>query len=177
MSGKAEGSVLWAEAEEAGAEIDEAGLAGDEVDGVDGVEVGAAAEEDAGLAEDAEVLGGHAGLPADAGGDFLGHERLAHGELAEDAHALRGGEDAGEGGEGDADGGGVLRDFHDGGVLFVAASRIANPGLAVKLPPRTGAGKAGGIRVFHRWGADSMSVNVRLMSRKGRLMFLKGHTT
>jgi hypothetical protein len=35
-----------------------AGHAGDQIDGVEGVEVAAAAEEDAGFAEDAEVLRG-----------------------------------------------------------------------------------------------------------------------
>ena len=45
LSGEAKVSILRAEAEEAGAEIDVAGVGGDEVDGVDGVEVAAAAEE------------------------------------------------------------------------------------------------------------------------------------
>lgn len=101
------------EAEEAGAEIDEVGLAGDDVGGVEGVEVGAAAADDACLAEDAEVLGGHAFALAAAGGEFLGHERLAFGEFAEDADAVCGREDLGEGFERDAgDGGRVLRGVH-----------------------------------------------------------------
>ena len=38
-----------------------AGFSGDQIDGVEGVEVAAAAEEDAGFAEDAEVLRGWGG--------------------------------------------------------------------------------------------------------------------
>lgn len=43
LSGESKVSILRAEAEEAGAEIDVAGVGGDEVDGVGGVEVGALA--------------------------------------------------------------------------------------------------------------------------------------
>ena len=49
-------SPLAFEPEEAGAKINVAGFSGDQIDGVEGVEFAAAAEEDAGLAQDVEVL-------------------------------------------------------------------------------------------------------------------------
>lgn len=79
------------------AEVEEAlRLIGDELRG-DLEETAARVDDDAGFAQDGELLGDHGGAPAGPPGDLGDHERAAVGQLAQDVPA-GGSADAGENG-------------------------------------------------------------------------------